>query len=289
MMMNKFFKLCLVATLLSIIFLPLTCSAKIELVEQIFTFEESGIVHCEFFWDVINETSTSTWLHKTMGVSNLQAYDFNTTASLDFEVMDNEVGKFITIDHSSHHNLSESYRFILKFDREYYELDGGYIYSFPWSWGNTSYEIPLRYIFKLPPLYIEDFYNGTGHKNYIEKNQTVIIFEDNAPINEYFKVDIKFKKINPPRLTITKSINKASIQEGDPVTVTIKISNFYRGVYDENLSYVTVARNIEINPSTQGIFEIEVEDESSRDLPIYETMTVDYTMRAIGGGGYKNK
>lgn len=266
---------------LSLVFLLLMSATSFaipfsESTKQIFTFNESDIVHIKFI-DTISSQEYPLSNHvfgfaKSSNVSNFNAYDFNTSEALNytFIITPGNSSNIITVNFPKPYL---NYTFVLEFDYK-----NPYNAVFYWSWGNATYPIELKYIFRLPDN--NEITQASKHYETItENNSLLFVAEGTAHAKEYFDFQFNFGKIIPPNIFINKVLSKTSIIEGETVIVTIDVTNIGG----------SKAKDLRIIDKYPGIFNRESgSNEWSGDLEAGQTEKLEYTLKAKASEKNKN-
>ena len=208
-----------------------------ESMEQIFTLDESDIVHVKFIDTVTYSegypVQNSFRFPKEWNVSNIFAYDILNNTHLNRTMYGLNSTEKITVWFPE--NRNNSYTFGLEFDYKNLKNNVNSLRYFGWSGGGAGYPISIRYTFKLPPLYILRLSNNTGNE-VIKDNATILKSSGIAMSNESLFSWFYFGKVEPPLLRITKFPDLAQINERDPFKINVEITNF-GGSLAENVSF----------------------------------------------------
>jgi len=259
---------------LFLFFIPTTYAITYsEQTEQIFTINESDIIHVKFI-DTINVseyyiTSHSFRLPVTWNISGFAAYDFsNTSHHLNFTIEKTNF-TFNTIFFHFPENRNNSYTLVFEFDyRNPYDRINNFRY-FYWAWGGADYLINLKYVVNLPAFYDVEFSNETYEK-ITERNFTILTTNGVAMPNEFFTFWFYVKKVNPPQLKITKLINLTQVKENEPFYVIVDVTNLGG----------SLAKNISIADKVPGVFKLESGQLNwFGDIESGKTETIKYVLR----------
>lgn len=197
--------------------------------------QDKSIVKCDGF------TFPESW-----NITNLIAYEFESNRSLDIIRARNNSELSLWINWtSSGCEADKRCPFVIEFELSNYIVQTyDEFYHFWWSWGNSGYDLPINYTFKLNKKfqYLEKItreykvsniiverkiYLSTPAENILyQDNYTSITFNGKALKGEYFKVSGLFEDFKPPSLKISKEIkNPGVIYPEQTVVIVLTITN----------------------------------------------------------------
>jgi hypothetical protein len=216
-----------------------------------------------------NFTFPTTWK-----VSNYKIYAIPSNESLPFKYTE-KVDKFvIDVDTNSLDWVNSKPSYAIEFDLNDSIVKQQNNYLFQWNWGNTTFDLPLEYTFKINKKYqfIGNLFPSQNLLTY-EDNYTQISIKGVAKKGEYFQSAILFENFGRPNIELTKQIeNQGSIVPGDNVIVTLSIKN----------SGASKAINIKINPSIPDIFTyLEPPNTTVPDLDPQREYTITFRFKTL--------
>jgi len=211
---------------------------------------------------------------KTMKVSNFKIYAIPSNKSLPFNYSEKSDSVVIDVNTTSLDWTNYNPSYIMEFDLNDSIIKQQNNYFFQWNWGNTTFDLPLEYTFKINRKYhfLGTLYVASDNLTY-ENNYTQISVKGVAKSGDYFPSVILFENFRAPNLELSKQIeNRGSILLGDNVIVTLTIKN----------SGASKAINIKIIPSVPDIFTyLEPPNTSVPDLDPQREYRITFRFKSL--------
>lgn len=224
---------------------------------QIFTIDDVGVVNVEF-----NTTAKShLYCHFCTGFSLLRDYNisdisaYSITENISLSVI-NETRDDRTHIYTGPWKPLESEPYLTSIGFSSYGLLRKHApkkHRLYWSYGNSSYDLPLKYKFRINKKfqYSKEDSNCLGCNISQEGDYTIVSTEGIAKNGTYFNASIVFEDFKPPSLDISKRvISRMPISVGENIVIYIVVRNFGD----------KVARNITIAPSVLPELKLIEED-----------------------------
>jgi hypothetical protein len=209
-----------------------------------------------------------------MKVSNLKAYAIYSNKSLPLNFSETDDKFLIDVNTVSLDWNNSNAAYAIEFDWNESTVKQQNNYLFQWIWGNTTFDLPLEYIFRINRKYqyVGTLFSTPTNITY-ENNYTQIYIKGLAKKGEYFQSALLFENFGPPKLELTKRIeNQGSILPEDNVIITLSIKN----------SGASKAINIKINPSVPDIFTyLELPNVSVPDLDPQREYRITFRFKSL--------
>jgi len=151
-------------------------------------------------------------------------------------------------------------------------------YNLYWNWGGVSYNLPLKYTFKINKKfqYHEEYSSCPQCNISQEGDYTIISVGGIAKNNSYFpdnKIHIAFKNFKPPSLKVSKRlVNPGSISVDENVIIHFTIRN----------NGDSIAKNITILPYDPPMFKpFDEQDLTMSELKPGDVHQLPYYLKAL--------